>query len=297
MIRDTTATGSAQAFMLVTPGNVKGLAFQRRLSAGGVSTNTGGGPGAPPAWVKLSRTGSSIRAYRSADGVSWTLVGSDTFAMGTAVTAGLAVSSHDNTRLATATFDHVQITQGVSWLQADIGAVGRAGSGTTNGSTWTISGSGADVWGSSDQFRFVYQTMSGDGEIVAHLTALQKVNDWTKAGVMIRETLSSGSPHALMLVTPTGVKGLAFQRRVAANGVSTSTSGGTGSPPAWLKLTRSGGRVSAYRSNDGATWTLVGTETFSMGTTVNVGLAVTSHDNTQTATATFDSVRVTQPPR
>jgi hypothetical protein len=40
------------------------------------------------------------------------------------------------------------------------------------------------------------------------------------------------------------------------------------------------------------TWTLVGSETFAMATDVYVGLAVSSHVNGRTATATFDNVSV-----
>ena len=110
MIRATLAADSAHGFMLVTPSGVKGLAFQRRVVTGGVSTNTSGGSGAPPAWVRVTRSGSTISAYRSADGVTWTLVGSDSIQMGATVFAGLAVASHDATQRATATFDNVSVT-------------------------------------------------------------------------------------------------------------------------------------------------------------------------------------------
>jgi hypothetical protein len=93
--------------MLVSPG--KGLAFQRRTATGGISTHTSGGSGTAPAWVKLERRGSTITAYRSADGIAWTLVGSDAMAMGFEVYVGLAVSSHVSGRLATATFDSVTV--------------------------------------------------------------------------------------------------------------------------------------------------------------------------------------------
>jgi hypothetical protein len=93
--------------MLVSAG--KGMAFQRRIATAGVSTGTAGAFGTAPAWVKLERRGGTISAFQSTDGVSWALVGSDTFTMGSAAYVGLAVSSHDATRLATAAFDNVRI--------------------------------------------------------------------------------------------------------------------------------------------------------------------------------------------
>ena len=61
---------------------------------------------------------------------------------------------------------------------------------------------------------------------MAHVTSVENVQAWVKAGVMIRERLTADSAHAFMLVS--AGKGLAFQRRVANGGLSTSTSGGTG---------------------------------------------------------------------
>jgi hypothetical protein len=57
-------------------------------------------------------------------------------------------------------------------------------------------------------------------------------------------------------------------------------------------VVRSGNTLTGYHSSDGTTWTRVASETIAMPSTVYVGLAVTSHDNTALATATFDNVEV-----
>jgi hypothetical protein len=59
-----------------------------------------------------------------------------------------------------------------------------------------------------------------------------------------------------------------------------------------VKLARLGTAFSAYTSPDGVTWTLVGTDTISMASTVKVGLVVSSHKNGTLATAKFSSVVV-----
>ena len=85
----------------------KGQAFQRREVGGGASVSTTGPANGAPYWVKLERIGSTINAYSSADGAAWTLVGSDTFTMGSAMLIGLGVSSHSTSSAATCKFDNV----------------------------------------------------------------------------------------------------------------------------------------------------------------------------------------------
>ena len=292
MIRDSLAANGAQASMFVTPG--KGLAFQRRTTDGGTSTSTSGGSGTAPKWVRIVRSGSTVSAYVSGDGSSWSLVGSDTITMGTTVYVGLALSSHTDTAIATATYDNVSVSASSTstlpsgWSNSDVGTVAAAGTSSFSGGTFTVTGSGADIWGSTDEFQFAYTSLSGDGSIVARVATVQHVADWTKAAVMMRASLNASSRQAMMLVS--AGKGLAFQRRVTDGGTSTSTSGGAGAAPEWVKLTRAGSTISAYISGDGATWTLVGSDTISMPSTMYVGLAVTSHVDGTLATATFDHV-------
>ena len=49
-------------------------------------------------------------------------------------------------------------------------------------------GSGEDIQGTADEFRYVYQTATGNCEIKARVTGVGNTNPWAKAGVMIRET-------------------------------------------------------------------------------------------------------------
>jgi regulation of enolase protein 1 (concanavalin A-like superfamily) len=172
-----------------------------------------------------------------------------------------------------------------------VGAVGAAGSASASNGTFTVRGAGADVWGTADAFHYAWQQVSGDVDVVARVASIQNVSDWVKAGVMIRETLTANSAHGFMLASPG--KGQRFQRRVATGGHSTSTSGPTAPAPVWVKLERRGNVISAFSSTDGANWTSVGSDTFSMGATVYAGLAVSSHISGTLATATFDNVSVT----
>ena len=178
-----------------------------------------------------------------------------------------------------------------SWTSVDVGSVTPAGSASVDSNNvYTVSGAGADIWNSADAFHFYYQPLSGDGEIIARVATVQNVAAWTKAAVMMRDSTDAGSAHAMMLVS--AGKGTAFQRRVAAGGLSTSTAGPLVTAPYWVRLVRSGSTFTAYVSPDGSTWTQVGSDTISMGSTIDVGLAVTSHLDGTLATATFDHVTV-----
>ena len=142
--------------------------------------------------------------------------------------------------------------------------------------------------GRSDQFHFVYQPLQGDVEVIARIASLQAADGWSKAGVMIRESLTANSRNAFMKVS--GSQGWGFQQRIATGDESYNQDGPNGTAPGWARLVREGNLFSAYRSTDGTTWSLVGSDTISMASTVYVGVALTSHDTAQRATATFTNL-------
>jgi hypothetical protein len=124
------------------------------------------------------------------------------------------------------------------------------------------------------------------------VTSFANAGSWAKAGIMIRESLGAGSPHAYALLS--AGHGYAFQRRAVAGGTSLNTAGALNAAPGWVRLTRSGSLLTAYQSSDGTTWTAVGADSVPMASTVYVGIAVTSHNATAATTITADSLRITQ---
>jgi hypothetical protein len=110
MIRNDLTANSAHSFMAMTPGSVNGAVFQSRSSAGSSTSTTSFTGVWNPYWVRLTRTGNSFKAERSADGASWVQVGStQTIAMNASVYFGLAVTASDNSQLDIATFDNVAV--------------------------------------------------------------------------------------------------------------------------------------------------------------------------------------------
>ncbi|KPL23737.1 MAG: hypothetical protein AMJ75_05450, partial [Phycisphaerae bacterium SM1_79] len=179
----------------------------------------------------------------------------------------------------------------VPWQHQDIGDVAAAGSASESGGTFTVEGSGADIWNNADEFHYVYQPLSGDGEIVACVMSQTNTDGWAKAGVMARETLNVDSTHAMMIVTP--ANGTSFEWRTSTGGATVRTAPGDGiTAPYWVKLTRSGDTLTGYKSSDGSNWTEVGSVAISMQSRVNIGLCVTAHSDGAISTAQFDNVDV-----
>jgi hypothetical protein len=135
--------------------------------------------------------------------------------------------------------------------------------------------------------------MTGDGQVTARVNALDLTDAWAKAGVMMRATLASNSPHAMMAVT--GSSGTGFQHRVAAGGSSVHVAGPVAAAPHWVRLVREGNLFTAFTSANGSVWTRVGSQTIVMPATLFVGMAHTSHRNGVLGKASFSSVVVAGP--
>ncbi|TKJ33840.1 MAG: hypothetical protein CEE38_19655 [Planctomycetes bacterium B3_Pla] len=161
--------------------------------------------------------------------------------------------------------------------------------------TFTMTGSGADIWGTADQFHFAYKTLTGPGTIIARINSVQNTHGWAKAGVMIRETLDAGSKHAFVCVTPDN--GVVSQGRTDTDIASFSTNETGITAPRWVRLERDAvGNLTASHSSNGTAWQPVGNafpENIPMEGTIYVGLALTSHDDDQTCEAVFSDVTIT----
>jgi hypothetical protein len=178
------------------------------------------------------------------------------------------------------------------WSDTDIGAPADAGSASYNTGVWTISGGGADIWNSADQFNFASQSFNCDGAVVALVTSVQNSDPgsgWSKTGVMFRNDTTPGAANVFM--TATAGQGVAFQTRSTAGASSYNTQVSGISPPVWVKVVRSSDLFSGYYSFDGTNWIQVGsTTTIEMNGPALAGLAVCAHNNAALNTSTFAQV-------
>ncbi len=167
--------------------------------------------------------------------------------------------------------------------------VGGASPGTltilTNG--YDITGAGNDIGGISDQFQFDYQLLSGDFDMRVRLQGLDRIDVWTKAGLVARETLATNSRFAGAIATPMTL-GSFFESRANPGGPTTNAGNFPPNYPfTWLRLQRAGSQFTGYASYDGQTWSILGTATLTFSNTLYFGMAVASHINGEVALAQF----------
>jgi regulation of enolase protein 1 (concanavalin A-like superfamily) len=142
---------------------------------------------------------------------------------------------------------------------------------------------------SSDNCRFLFQPMSGDGDLRAKISSLQNTSTNARGGIIMRETLTPGSKYAFMGISPDGT--IRSQSRTLTSGGSSSVTSGLGlAANTWTRLVRSGNAVLGYKSADGATWTLVSSNSIGMATNVYFGLAVSSGTTNSLSSAVFTNI-------
>jgi hypothetical protein len=177
-------------------------------------------------------------------------------------------------------------------LPASVGSFVEAPAGT-----YTMTATGEDIWNDADQFHYAFKTLAGTGTIEAQVLSVENTNAWAKAGVMIRETLESGSKFTAVYITPGN--GCRFQARTDTDVAATSDTAVATTEqiaitaPYWVKLERDvTGNFRGYYSSNGSTWqTMVWRPSLMMASNVYIGLAVTSHSAGVVCEAKFSNVR------
>lgn len=188
---------------------------------------------------------------------------------------------------------------------ADIGKPALAGSTSVINNGISLTAGGADVWGVRDEFRFCYFGQAGDFDLVARIESLTAPNLYTKAGLMAREQLSDNCRHIFFQVFPNNNSrnknngGYEFQYRMEQSGemkaVYPARYDGTPEfpvnyPNTWIRLKRVGNEFSGFSSPDGKVWKMFTVFKLELPEKLYLGLAVTSHNTKETATAVFRDI-------
>lgn len=302
MLRSSLRRESTNVAATVRSGG--GLQFTRRLEDAAYTEPTSHTLRAPY-WVRVKRIGNEFTSYRSEDGLSWVQQGAPVTlsTMPAGAQWGLAVTGHTNTSVSQVSFSNVlleplagQPAPGTTWTGGDIGGPTIAGSHSGSGAAFNLSGSGSDIFGTSDQFYYLSQTYSGDAQMTARVVSQDMSDVWAKAGVMVRASTAANAVNAFMAVTPRN--GTPFQNRGTAGGSTASNNSGSASfaAPYWLRLTRSGDTFTCHRSTDGIAWFQFGPVETIAGApdTMHAGLLVASINNSGNSVASFDQISLVE---
>ncbi len=185
-------------------------------------------------------------------------------------------------------------TVGIFANHADIGETATRGSVSHDAGRYRVTASGANIWGEKDAFHFAWVQRSGDLHIAADIAWEGQGKDpHRKAGLMIRQNRTPGSPYADVMVHGDGM--VSLQYRAEQDGPTRQIVSAVWHPQR-VRLEREGNFV--YFSVAGPDGKLVhagGSYRIAFQAPVLVGLAVSAHDNAVTETATFANVEMQVP--
>ncbi|MEW6235016.1 MAG: hypothetical protein AB1656_06490 [Candidatus Omnitrophota bacterium] len=177
----------------------------------------------------------------------------------------------------------------------DVGAVGAAGAAEYQAADkrYVVTGSGADIWDTADEFHFVYKKLSGAFSLETTVFGYNDTgaNDWSKFGLMVRDNLTANSSHVMAII-----RGADLQYDTQWRASAGSASGDTGlkaDESGEMKIVKTGSTVEAYYMGSDGNWVRDSAQTIQLSDPVYAGLVVTSHDDGLFAIGEFENVKLT----
>jgi TolB protein len=197
-------------------------------------------------------------------------------------TAGAAIQTSGDTQ-----------SMGAFEGHSDVGVTPKAGSAAYDPKNreYSVTGGGANMWGTADAFHFVWKRVSGDVTLTARV-GLQGTegNEHRKAGLMIRQGLGPGDAYADAVVHGNGLTSLQYRERTGAE--TTLEVRARKTAPRFLRLVRQGNRFTLFAADSKRHFVQAGATNVVLYDPVYVGLVVCAHGAEALQTAIFDNVDV-----
>jgi TolB protein len=186
---------------------------------------------------------------------------------------------------------------GVFEDHSDVGAVLHPGSAEYDAAnkTYTVAGSGENMWLSKDQFQFVWKKVSGDISLTADVSILGTGgNPHRKAALMVRQSLDTDSVYADIALHGNGLTALQFRD---AKGAITQEVHANSTAPKRMRLVKRGAYVYMMMPGDGGELQVAGGWLrIPIEGSYYVGIGVCAHDKDVVEKAVFSNVELTTPP-
>src|SRR5713101_6936702 len=175
----------------------------------------------------------------------------------------------------------------------DIGTVLHAGSVEYDAAkrSYTIAGSGENMWFGNDAFQFAWKKVSGDITLTADISFLGKgVNEHRKAVLMMRQSLDADSPYADVALHGSGLTSLQYREE---KGAATHEIQANISAPARLRIEKRGAYFSLWLAEEKGEFHLAsGSTRIALKEPFYVGIGVCSHDKEVVERAVFSNVEL-----
>jgi len=167
---------------------------------------------------------------------------------------------------------------------------------------YVINAGGIDLTATTDNLRFLYQTVDGDFDARVRVVSLERgdrLETTSKAILTARSGTNATDAAVNLFITPSypADNNVISSARLDAGASTTNSLGGAagnGLPNAWLRIKRQGDVYTTYRSTNGTDWVQLGSTTANLGGSPVVGMGVISHRNARTVTATFTDFQIGQ---
>lgn len=190
---------------------------------------------------------------------------------------------------------HQKDNLGIFENTLDIGDVKHEGSVSYNAETgeYTLSGSGENMWGDNDEFRYLWATVQGDFILRAELEFVGVGDDpHRKIGWTVRNTLSPNSAMVNAAVHGDGLTSLQYRK---AAGAETLENVSSDSLPTVVELSRINGTFMMKTAQKGEPFTSVELSDAELKNEVFAGIYISAHNENVVEEAVFRNVRITKP--
>ena len=192
-------------------------------------------------------------------------------------------------------FTSAQNKLGIFDNHSDIGACKHQGFASFNSAdqTYTIGGSGFNMWFGDDQFHYLWTTLQGDFILRAEVKLLgDGVDPHRKVGWMVRNNLDSNSPHANATVHGDGLTSLQYRK---TTGADTEEVKSEDQAPDVIQMERKGSTFIMSTAKFGEPFKVVQLDNLPLDNEVYVGIYVCAHNADVMESAVYRNVRIIRP--
>jgi regulation of enolase protein 1 (concanavalin A-like superfamily) len=179
------------------------------------------------------------------------------------------------------------------FMTADLGGAMKGGLKILGDGRFELYGAGEDIWGARDEGRFLYSEVEGDFDVTATVESMEDLEQYSKAGLMIRGSLDVDAPAALITLFGSGEA--QSPSRASKGGSMTAPETKTPGFPVDLKLERRGERVTAWFRKPGQDWEKLAVHSVpGLGSKTLAGVVSLSHDPKALIRVTYQNLKVTR---